>query len=119
MMMFNLFDVIFPIFFIVFICFFAYALFSNIKQWHKNNQSPVIDANVKIVSKRQNRTHHTSANNMPHTTTSYYVTFEFKSGDRMELAVKGSEYGYLAEGDKGNLRFQGTRYISFERDINA
>ena len=47
--------------------------------------------------------------------TSYYVTFEVESGDRMELSVSGSEYGMLAEGDTGTLKFQGTRYLGFER----
>lgn len=45
----------------------------------------------------------------------YYVTFEVESGDRMELHVPGREYGQLAEGDKGKLSFQGTRYLGFER----
>ena len=53
-----------------------------------------------------------------HTTSStwYYATFEVESGDRMELALSGSEYGMLAEGDTGKLTFQGTRYLSFERE---
>ena len=47
--------------------------------------------------------------------TSYYVTFEVESGDRLELRISGSEYGLLAEGDFGMLTFQGTRYLSFDR----
>ena len=50
-----------------------------------------------------------------HTSTSYYATFEVESGDRMEFHLSGSEYGMLAEGDMGKLRFQGTRYLGFER----
>lgn len=33
----------------------------------------------------------------------------------MELRVDGNEYGMLVEQDGGLLSFQGTRYISFER----
>ena len=47
--------------------------------------------------------------------TSYYVTFEVKSGDRMELAVTGKEYGQMVEGDVGELSFQGTRFLGFDR----
>ena len=47
--------------------------------------------------------------------TSYYVTFEVESGDRIELEVNGLEYGMLVEGDCGKLSFQGTRYLGFER----
>ena len=45
----------------------------------------------------------------------YYVTFQMESGDRMEFQVSGIEYGMLAEGDTGELTFQGTRYLAFER----
>ncbi len=44
-----------------------------------------------------------------------FVTFELEKGERIELGVKGSEYGMLAEGDRGRLSYQGTRYLGFER----
>jgi hypothetical protein len=53
-----------------------------------------------------------------HTSTSYYVTFQVASGDRMELHVSGREYGILIEGDYGKLTFQGTRYLGFQRICN-
>ena len=49
------------------------------------------------------------------TFTSYYVTFQVESGDRMEFEVDGSDYGLLVQGDIGKLSFQGTRYLGFER----
>ena len=49
----------------------------------------------------------------------YFVTFEFESGDRVEMPVDGSEYGLLVEGDTGKLTFQGTRYLGFQRDHAA
>lgn len=45
----------------------------------------------------------------------YYVTFQFDSGDRMELPVNAFQYGMMAEGDYGQLTFQGTRCIDFKR----
>ena len=77
-----------------------------------------------IVAKRENITHHQYANagdvSGTHgfyttTNTMYYVTFQMESGDRMEFQVSGIEYGMLAEGDTGELTFQGTRYLAFER----
>ncbi|WP_338030915.1 DUF2500 domain-containing protein [Fervidibacillus halotolerans] len=47
--------------------------------------------------------------------TSYFVTFEFESGDRKEFKLSGKDYGMLAEGDFGMLTFKGTRYLGFER----
>ena len=53
--------------------------------------------------------HHSSS-------TWYYVTFQVDSGDRMEFSVSGSQYGMLCEGHEGSLTFQGTRFLSFERN---
>ena len=93
----------------------------GISQWNKNNHSPRLTVPATIVAKRTNVSHHHHHNHggtgMHHTSTStsYYVTFQVESGDRMELHVAGSEYGMLIEGDHGNLTFQGTRYLGFER----
>lgn len=80
--------------------------------WSKNNASPRLTVSAQVVSKRT-RVSGGSGDLM--TSTTYYVTFQVESGDRMEFAVSGSEYGMLAEGDQGTLTFQGTRYLSFER----
>nr|WP_242998066.1 DUF2500 domain-containing protein [Desulfotomaculum sp. OF05-3] len=97
---------------------------TGIRTWHKNNQSPRLSVSATIVAKRENITHHSHANEGDpygahafHSTssTSYYVTFQVESGDRMELQVSGREYGILAEGNVGKLTSQGTRYLSFER----
>jgi hypothetical protein len=49
--------------------------------------------------------------------TTYYVTFEEETGERRELQVSGSEYGQLAEGDRGHLIHQGSRYKGFTRTV--
>jgi len=69
---------------------------------------------ITVVSKRTNVSHHHHDHHTHHST-SYYVTFQVDSGDRMELHMSGQEYGMLVEEDKGNLTFQGTRYLGFER----
>lgn len=93
----------------------------GIAQWNRNNNSPVLCVFATIVAKRANTSHHhhQHADNMAmshsSSSTSYYVTFEVDSGDRMELHMNGEQYGLLIEGDKGRLTFQGTRYLGFER----
>ena len=58
----------------------------------------------------------TAMNRMGSSTyTRHFVTFELENGGRVELGVKDSEYGMLAEGDQGLLTYQGTRYIGFEQ----
>lgn len=124
-MMYSLFDGIFPIIFILILAVVIFNFAKGLGTWHKNNNSPRLTVSAKIVAKRQNTTHHNHPNagdasgaHEYHTTssTTYYVTFQVESGDRMELAVTGSEYGMLAEGDEGKLTFQGTRYLAFDRE---
>ncbi len=110
---------VFAIFAIVIVCFIALAV-KGIGTWHKNNNSPRLTVAATVVAKRQNTDvhhHHTGDNVAMHTSTSttYYATFQFDSGDRLELHIPGREYGMLAEGDAGELTFQGTRYLGFER----
>jgi len=74
-----------------------------------------------VVSKRTKVSHHNHNgvnhhhHHHHHTSTSYYITFQVDSGDRMEFHVAGQEYGMLIEGDRGMLSFQGTRYLGFQR----
>jgi len=106
---------------VVVIGMFIVIAVKGISQWNKNNHSPRLTVPATIVAKRTNVSHHHHHNHggtgMHHTThsTTYYVTFQVESGDRMELYVAGHEFGMLIEGDRGNLTFQGTRYLGFER----
>ena len=125
-----LFSVIPVIVVLGFILVFGLIIFRVVqgaKTWKKNNDSPVLTVLAKVVTKRSdvNYHHHNNnmTNNMPNNTmdmgyssTDYYVTFEVPSGDRMEFHVPDAEYGMVTEGDHGNLTFQGTRFLSFERD---
>lgn len=116
---FDLFGVMFTLVFVLVISMFVVTAVKGISQWNKNNHSPRLTVPATIVAKRTNVSHHHHNNGtgMHHTThsTTYYVTFQVESGDRMELHVAGHEYGMLIEGDCGNLSFQGTRYLGFER----
>ncbi len=114
----SLFPIFFTIVFLVVIGMFVTILIKYISEWNKNNASPVLTVEAKLVAKREHvsRNSHHNGNHMHHTTsTSYYATFEVESKDRIELRVESSEYGMLAEGDMGRLTFQGTRYKGFER----
>ncbi|SFC41149.1 Protein of unknown function [Bacillus sp. OV322] len=104
---------------IVFIIIIA-GLFMGLRQWKKNEESPRLSVPAVVKIKRTNvstDTHHHDQNTPFHSSsTSYFITFEFESGDRSEFHVSGKEYGILAEGDTGTLTFQGTRYINYSRE---
>lgn len=106
---------IFGIIFILFIVLFLVILVRGIGEWNSNNHSPQLTVEAVVVSKRT-KVSGASANHIS-TSTQYYVTFQVESGDRMEFHVNGRAYGMLAEGDRGQLRFQGTRYLDFERQM--
>ena len=115
MQMFDILSFIVPIMFIVVFGIIIFSIIQGISTWHKNNNSPRLTVPAVIVAKRTDVTHHHNGDNMATHSTWYYATFQVESGDRMEFAVDGMEYGMLAEGDMGKLSFQGTRYLSFER----
>ena len=116
---FQLFQIMFFIVFGLAVSTVLISLLKGVKEWNKNNHSPRLTVQATVVTKRtditRRRSGGTNGHHHHHTSTSYYVTFEVESGDRMELHMTGSEYGMLVEGDRGNLSFQGTRYLGFER----
>ena len=124
--MFEFFPGVFSFMFsFVFILVFVTAIVTiirSISTWNKNNKAPRLTVDAVVTSKREEVTHHqhhSGVNNeMSYTTssTSYYVTFQFESGDRLELLVQGYDYSMIAEGDRGKLSFQGTRFLGFERE---
>ncbi len=123
--MFQVVPIFIGIIFVIVIGIIIFSVFKGIGQWHKNEQSPKLSVSAIVKSKRTNvsrrsNMHHHQENLQHHSSTShtsYFVTFEFESGDRMEFHVSGNEYGLLSEADIGILTFQGTRYLEFERNI--
>ena len=108
----NLFFDIFPILFLAaFGLIFGMiisTLVKNGKQNRENDQSPRLTCEATVVARRTRVWG-------DHSHTTYYATFQFESGDRLEMEIPHNQSGYLVEGDKGKLTFQGTRYLNFER----
>lgn len=119
--MFTIVPVLMVLFFIAFFGIIIYSIVKSVGRWSYNNTQPVLTVPSKIVAKRTD----VSSSSMMHddsmhhnsTSTSYYVTFEVESGDRMEFLIQDKEYGMLAEEDAGKLTFQGSRYLGFKRDL--
>ena len=101
------------LFFIVVIGFILFVIFSGVAQWSKNNNSPIENVIVTVVARRTEiyGGGETRANQ------DYYVTFEDTNNNRFELEVPTNKFGMIVEGDKGELSFQGTRFLEFTRII--
>lgn len=114
--------------FVVIIGMVLFRVVKGVSEWSDNNQQPVLTVPAKVVTKRtslsvySDNTGTAGSSNFHHGTsssTSYFATFEFSSGDRKEFSLSAAQYGLLAEGDTGELTFQGTRYQGFNRHAAA
>ncbi len=96
-------------------------------RWKKDNDSPVVTVAATVVAKRADVNHHhpdishhhpdAGVSGLGHysSSTDYHATFGIEGGTRTELRVPGAEYALLTQGDKGQLTFQGSRYLGFTR----
>ena len=114
--MFELFTLFFFVAFFSVLALIITQVVRGFKRERENDRSPRLTVDAKVVAKRTDF-HRTAGDqhHVGHGHTAYFVTFQVKSGDRMELHLSGTEYGMLVEGDFGELTFQGTRYLGFAR----
>ena len=112
-MFFDPFSFVYSLFPLLVMILFVVVVARGLREWSRNNASPRLSVPATVVARR--RAHH--HNGATHTSsTSYYATFQFESGDRLELRLLWRDAGLIAEGDHGILHFQGTRYLGFDRD---
>ena len=98
---------IFNMFGMLVLFMFLVIIGGGISQWVKNNTSPRETVKARVVDKKSEVTYIQQEQNGMMTNTpqwSYYIVFEFEK-----------EYKRICEGDCGDLTFQGTRYIGFEK----
>ena len=81
------------------------------RRWSIEKRSPLAKAEARVVEKR------TQLTGVRPETQTYYVTFEFPTGQRLELEVPGRDSGVLVVGDQGTLAWQGPRYLGFAREV--
>jgi Protein of unknown function (DUF2500) len=91
---------------------FATVIVKGVGQWRRNNASPVVTTMARVVTKR-GEVH--GGNGERRAQTAYFATFEMPTGERCELALPARESGLIADGDTGQLTYQGTRFKGFAR----
>jgi|WetSurMetagenome_2_1015567.scaffolds.fasta_scaffold100548_3 ribosomal protein L40E len=106
---------IFPLFGVVFLGILVVTLggtiFKTLEERSRNQALPVLTRPARVVAKRTELKHHGKSHS-----TSYYATFDLGPGERSELELNGREYGLVAEGDRGELRYQGSWFLGFHRN---
>lgn len=102
---------VFKLMFLLVIGIFIFVIIKSIGIWSSNNASPLVSAYASAVTKRT-EVWGGSGDSGAHT--SYYVTFEFQDGRRVELQVPNKAFGLIVEGDRGSLyiREPGLRALS-------
>ncbi len=71
------------------------------------------ERNAKIIARR------TTPHPLNQAVMIYMVVFELANGSRVELAIKDpNTYGIMVEGDCGTLKYQGKKFVGFERGSN-
>jgi hypothetical protein len=111
--MFTIVPVFIGIIFVVVIGSIVVNVLKGVAQWSENNAQPIATQEATVVAKRTEVT-----GQRERSTTRYHATFEWPGGGRQEFGVSGQQFGLLAEGDAGVLKFQGTRYLSFLRCLD-
>jgi len=80
---------------------------NSIVEFYKNEKQPMIKIDAVLVIKSTIK-HSRDFN-------SYQLTFETNSKERLVFNVNSGNFSIYAEGDKGTLTYQGSRFISFRR----
>ncbi|GIO83092.1 hypothetical protein J25TS5_00240 [Paenibacillus faecis] len=105
-----------PVFLVIIVGMLLLTGAKGFKRYLSDNRQPVLTVHSIIVGKRTEVSHrHDTDLSVNRSDSTYYLTFEVESGDRLEFVVSGKEYGLCSEGDEGKLTFQGSRYFGFER----
>ncbi|WP_246317497.1 DUF2500 domain-containing protein [Paenibacillus agri] len=102
----------FKIFFVFFLLVFIFIIYKMVQNWLAYKASPLTTGYYQAVAKRSEVWGGSGDHSA---STSYYVTFEDEGGNRVELQVPNSAYGYIIEGDTGELTYQGIRFKHFQR----
>lgn len=111
--MFSIAPIFIAIVFLIVIGTIFFRIGSSTKEYFRNNSMEEVTIPARIISKR---THVWGGHGNTSASTSYYITFEDEQGNRAEFSVSSKLYSMHAEGDKGMLTHQGSRFLHFERD---
>lgn len=116
-------EVMIPAMLVIFVVIMIFAIPAGLAMGKKTNNNIYGDdeygatkeeKNAKIIARR------TTPHPLNQAVMINMVVFELANGSRVELAIKDpNTYGIMVEGDCGTLKYQGKKFISFERGIES
>ena len=81
----------------------------------KQRRQPVLHAQARVVSVRPEDIIIPVGDVMV-PVEEYHAEFVTKDRERLQFAIDAQEYSWLREGDQGELKYQGKRFVSFVRE---
>ena len=115
-------EVFIPAMLVIFVIVMIFAIPAGLALGKKTNNNIYGDdeygtikeeKNAKIISRR------TTPHPLNQAVMINMVVFELANRSRVELAIKDpTTYGIMVEGDSGTLKYQGKKFIGFERGSN-
>ena len=116
---FNFFGIFFVMTWALTLAVFGFVIGKIVIEWRKNNHAPRLSLMAVVLDKRDHHSHHHGRHMHTTHSSTYYVTFAFDNGERIELCVPSREYGLIIAGDRGLLSFQGPRFLDFQRNAES
>ena len=105
---------------LLFVVIIAFILIKAVKknnQREKNALRPVLTARARVKSRRLIiRPNNITALGVSTDTLEGKVVFESEDGEELEFRLIGKNYRDIFDGDEGMLTYQGSDFISFERN---
>lgn len=115
-------EVFIPAMLVIFVVVMIFAIPAGLAMSKKTNNNIYGDdeygatkeeKNAKIIARR------TTPHPLNQAVIINMVVFELANGSRVELAIKDpNTYGIMVEGDRGTLKYQGKKFVGFERGSN-
>ena len=112
-------EVFIPAMLVIFVVIMIFAVPTGLAMGKKTNNNIYGDdeygatkeeKNAKVIARR------TTPHPLNQTVMINMVVFELANGSRIELAIKDpNTYGIMVEGDVGTLKYQGKKFVGFER----
>ena len=105
--------------FLVIVLILGGAIWQGVLKWRvsrANDAAPVQQAGAKVLGVRTNTIADPPDMNPKVKTNpviTRFVTFELESGEKLELPVTPEQQASFKEGDRGQLKYQGTRFLGF------
>jgi len=103
---------------------FVFVAARTLSRFIKNNHSPIVSEKAVVVRKYSETISNmipTAAdangnqNMMPVTEETLYAVFYLDCGEEKVFAIGGDDYMDLVEGETVYVKYQGTRFLGFER----